>query len=129
MEAVRSDYDFLKSELEATPNQISPMQSRRKANQRLTLLRMKGQLDCNRKPAAFYFFRSQNLKCIQIGDPSVDGLIEVRCFNPEDHEFNFIFSVRKDSGLKISQLDINRVIQTLHAAPVPRPAETSSPKN
>jgi len=124
-DAARSDYDFLKSQLDTTPNQISPMHSKREAIQRLTLLRMKGAIHCSRKPVAFYLFQSQNLRCIQMGEPAVDGFIEVRCFNPGDQEFNFIFSVRKGSGLKLSQLDINRVIQTLR----PVPAPTNQPKN
>jgi len=128
-DAVQSNYDLLKSQLNMTPAKVLPALSRREANRRLALLRMKGALECSRKPAGFYFFQSENLKCIQTGDPALDSPIEVRCFDPGDHEFNFLFSTRKDSGLRISQLEINRVIQTLRPAAAPQPAAPGSAKN
>jgi hypothetical protein len=130
-DAARSDYNFLKGQLEVTPDQISPMQSRRDANSRLTLLRMKS-VDCSQKPSAFYSFKWRELNCFQIGDPSKDFHVEVRCFDSGDREFNFLFGVRKGgSSLKISQADINRVVQSVRpaAAPSPQPTAPDKPKN
>jgi hypothetical protein len=129
-DAAQSDYNFLRGQLEATPSQVLPMQSKREANSRLTLLRMKS-LDCSQKPSAFYSFKWQELKCFQIGDASKDFHIEVRCFDLDDREFNFLFGVRKGSSLKISQWDVNRVVQTLHPAErsSTKPAATNPPKN
>lgn len=115
-DAARSDYDWLRGELDMTPKQISPALSKRGAVQRLTLLRIKS-TECTNKPSAFYAFQSQNVKCLQIGDPSKDRSIEVRCFDPSDREFNFHIGARKDSGLHVTQMDINRMIQTLRPAP------------
>lgn len=116
-DAARSDYDLLRGGLDMTAKQISPALSKLGAVQRLTLLRTKS-VECTNKPSAFYAFQSQNVKCLQIGDPSKDASVEVRCFDPSDREFNFHIGARKDSGVHVTQTDINRVIQTLRPAPV-----------
>ncbi len=112
-EAARSDYDFLSHTLNVTPQKITPTESSREANWRLTLLRIKS-VNCLAKVSAFFSFQSKSLRCIQIGEPSLDRVIEVRCFDAADQEFNFHFSAKQDSGAPLTQRQINRVILTLH---------------
>jgi hypothetical protein len=124
-DAAQSNYDFFRNIFNITPAQVLPTLSKREANRRLTLLRMKG-IDCGRKPSAFYFFQFQNLRCFQIGDPAVERSFEVRCFDPSDHELSFLFGVRENSGLKMSQMEVNRVIQSLRPAQLPSSQPTGT---
>jgi hypothetical protein len=119
-DAARSNYDLLLHTLTITPEQISPTLSKRDALRRLTLLRMKSYIYCQNAKPMFYSFDSKDLRCIQIGEPGPERTVEVKCFDPADREVDFHFGAKKDSGAMITQLQINRVIQTL------RPTNKSS---
>jgi hypothetical protein len=119
-DAARSNYDLLIHILNVTPEQISPVLSKRDSLRKLTLLRMKSGVYCHNTNTTFYSFHSKDLRCIQIGEPGLEGAVEVKCFDPADREVNFHFGAKKDSGATLTQLRINRVIQTL------RPANKSS---
>jgi hypothetical protein len=108
-DAARSDYDFLKSMLDSTPNQISPIHSKREVKNRQILLGMK-LVECSLRPSALYSFKWHDERCIEIGDPSNDLQVEVRCFDPGDHEFYFLVGARENSGSKISQRNMNQVL-------------------
>ena len=118
-DATRSNYDLLEHMLNITPEQISPILSKREANGRLTLLRIKSAIYCNNGHPAFYSFHRGDLNCLQIGEPGLSRDVEVICFDGADRELNFHFSARQDSSEVLSRGEINRVIQTLHAVENP----------
>jgi hypothetical protein len=97
---------------------------------RLTLLGM-NLVELSLRPSGLYSFKWHEVGCFQIGDPSNDLHVEVRCFDRGDHEFYFLVGARKESESKISQRDINRVLQSLRPAirPWPQPAATNQPKS
>ena len=112
-EAALSNYDLVKHVLDMTPEQISPFLSKREANGRLTLLRMKSGLYCDKGHPAFYSYQQSGLNCLQVGEFGAGRVVEVKCFDGMDRELNFHFSARQDATTLLTQGEINRVIQTL----------------
>lgn len=119
-EAAQSNYDLVKRILDTTPEQVSPLLSKRAANGRLTLLRMKSAAYCGKGQSAFYSYQQSGLHCLQIGEFGAGRVVEVKCFDGMDRELNFHFSAGRDASTPLTQAEINRVIQTL------RPEEKTS---
>jgi DUF1365 family protein len=61
--------------------------------------------------SGFRFYQWQALRCVQLGEPGDDLVVEVSCFDSTGKELNFHFSA---NGAKLTQLQINRVVQTVH---------------
>jgi len=127
-EAALSNYDFVKHILDMTPERISPFLSKREANGRLTLLRMKSGLYCEKGHPVFYSYQQSGLNCLQLGEFGVGRVIEVKCFDRMDRELNFHFSTQPDAVTALTQAEINRVIQTLRPEEKPSalPSEAST---
>jgi|HubBroStandDraft_2_1064218.scaffolds.fasta_scaffold139632_2 hypothetical protein len=123
-DAARSNYDLIEQILDTTPEQISPIMSKREANGRLTLLRMKSALYCDKGRPAFYSYQRSGLNCLQAGEFGVGRGVEVKCFDGMDRELNFHFSAGQDARTVFTQAEINRVVQTLR--PVEKPTILSS---
>ena len=119
-EAAQSNYDLVKHVLDMTPEQISPILSKREANGRLALLHLKSILYCDKGHPSFYSYQQDGLNCLQIGEFSAGRVVEVKCFDGMDRELNFHFSAGQDASALLTQAEINRVIQTL------RPTEKTS---
>jgi hypothetical protein len=125
--ATQSNYDLLSHTISITPGQIEPLLSKRDANARLILLNMKS-IYCSRNISAFYSSQSKDLRCIQIGQPGVERVVEVSCFDSGDRELNFHFSAQQNPAV-LTQLEINRVIQTLEPASIGLPEGTTRNRN
>ncbi len=119
-EAAQSNYALAKHMLDMTPEQISPFLSKREANGRFTLLRMKSAVYCDKGHPSFYSYQRDGLNCLQIGEFGAGRVVEVKCFDGMDRELNFHFSGGRDASSLLTQAEITRVIQTL------RPAEKTS---
>src|SRR5271170_6932058 len=65
----------------------------------------------------FYSFAWSNAKGFQFGDPEKNVPVAVRAFDDRDHQFRFIFTTAGAAPGKISQNDINKVLQSLQVVP------------
>jgi len=65
----------------------------------------------------FYSFAWSNSKGFQFGDPEKNVPVAVRAFDDRDHQFRFIFTTAGAAPGKISQNDINKVLQSLQVVP------------
>jgi hypothetical protein len=116
----RNDYELLDSELNVTPDQMSPLMSKSESFRRAMLLDMK-RIELQREPSSLYSFTVNGMRGFQMGDPARDRLVEIRAFNTSRREFRFLFAVERGSNVKLEQSEINEVLQSL------RPAAALSP--
>jgi len=65
----------------------------------------------------FYSFAWSTAKGFQFGDPEKNVPVAVRAFDDRDHQFRFIFTTAGAAPGKISQNDINKVLQSLQVVP------------
>ena len=65
----------------------------------------------------FYSFNWSNAKGFQFGDPGKNVPVAVRAFDDRDHQFRFIFTTAGGAAGKISQNDVNTVLQSLQVVP------------
>ena len=65
----------------------------------------------------FYSFAWSTAKGFQFGDPEKNVPVAVRAFDDRDHQFRFIFTTAGAAPGKISQNDINTVLQSLQVVP------------
>ena len=102
----------------AAPAQQSPVMNARDAMRLNVLLLWKLSfgldLPCD---GQFYSFASGNAKGFQFGDPGKNVPVAVRAFDDRDHQFRFIFTTAGGAAGRISQNDINSVLQSLQVVP------------
>jgi hypothetical protein len=65
----------------------------------------------------FYSFNWANVKGFQFGDPAKKVPVAVRAFDDRDHQFRFIFTAANAAADRITQNDINAILQTLRVEP------------
>jgi hypothetical protein len=119
----RTEYEFLNAELNATPKQFSPFMNKNEAFREGLLLNMKW-LEVAREPSAMYSLALNGLRGFQLGDPSIDRIVEIRSFDDDEREFRFLFAVERGSNVKIEQGEINKVIQSLRPVAASDPADS-----
>ena len=110
-----TEYDLIAAELNATPEQITPLMKKVDSARQSLLLNMKS-LDMEAIPPALYSFSMNNVKGFQLGDPAEGRFVEVKGFDSSDRELNFFFTVDRRSNVRLQQGEINRVLQTLRPA-------------
>ena len=115
----RTEYELLNSELNVTPGQLSPFMPKQEAFRRSMLLSLKQIELPSESTAGISSFALHAWRGFQLGDPERNGLVDVRCFDANDHELRFFLAVERGSNTHISQPDVNRIVQSL------RPAEKS----
>jgi hypothetical protein len=112
------NYDMYQAVYEAAPAQQSPVMNPRDAMRINVLLLWKLSfgldLQCD---GQFYSFDWSNAKGFQFGDPAKNVPVAVRAFDDRDHQFRFIFTTAGAAPGKISQNDINTVLQSLQVVP------------
>lgn len=112
------NYDMYQAVYAAAPTQQSPLMNPRDAMRINVLLLWKLSfgldLPCD---GQFYSFAWGNAKGFQFGDPGKNVPVAVRAFDDRDHQFRFIFTTAGGAAGKISQNDINTVLQSLQVVP------------
>ena len=112
------NYDMYQAVYAAAPAQQSPLMNPRDAMRINVLLLWKLSfgldLPCD---GQFYSFAWGNAKGFQFGDPGKNVPVAVRAFDDRDHQFRFIFATAGGAAGKISQNDINTVLQSLQVVP------------
>lgn len=123
-EAMQSGFDFKRSILEATPEQITLFTPRKVASAKLMLLTIKANTTRSGAESGVFQLSSQSLRGFQFGRPGSSGRrVSVELFS-EDGSINFVFGQKKDAPF-ISQADINRILRTVRKLPPP-PVNASS---
>jgi hypothetical protein len=113
-----TNFEMYQAVYDAAPAQQSPVMNARDAMRINVLLLWKLSfgldLQCD---GQFYSFDWSNAKGFQFGDPAKNVPVAVRAFNDRDHQFRFIFTTAGGASGKISQNDINTVMQSLQVVP------------
>jgi len=112
-ETMASDYDLEKAILSMTPDRVSIFMPRKQAIVNSTLLMMKS-VKMRKEQSALYLVQTPNLRGFQKGDPSRDETTFLELFDNQDHRFEVWIAADKAGAVKITQADVNRIIQTLH---------------
>jgi len=115
---LNNNYGMYEAVYDAAPSQQSPVMNARDAMRINVLLLWKLSfgldLQCD---GQFYSFTLGNTKGFQFGDPGKNVPVAVRAFDDRDHQFRFIFTTAGGAAGKISQNDVNTVMQSLQVVP------------
>jgi hypothetical protein len=112
-----TNYELYKAVYEASPAQASPFGNRDdslRLNQ-LLLWKLSFGVDALDGISSFDFGKNRGF---QFGDPAKGLPVAVRVFNDRDQQFRLIFAVADGSSAKISQDEINCVVQSLQHIPI-----------
>ena len=115
---LNTNFEMYQALYNAAPSQQSPVMNPRDAMRINVLLLWKLSfgldLPCD---GQFYSFNWSNAKGFQFGDPGKNVPVAVRAFDDRDHQFRFIFTTAGGAAGKISQNDVNTVLQSLQVVP------------
>lgn len=115
-ETMASDYELERAILSMTPDQVSVFMPRNEAIRDSTLLLFKT-FKVRREQSALYSVQTPNLRGFQKGDPSRDKSTALELFDYQDHRVEVLIGADRHGTVKITQADVNRIIQTLRPAP------------
>jgi hypothetical protein len=110
--ALQSDYVFQRMMLESTPDQITPIMSKRRATSQTMLLLMKNLFSSQDPISSMFSVHASDLngfEMVRQGTSPVKFSVELYS---DTGLLNFLFI--QDGSTAISQSDVNRVLQTLH---------------
>jgi hypothetical protein len=116
---LNTNFEMYQAVYQTTPVQLSPIASPSDAMRMNVLLLWKLSfgldLPCE---GDFYSFDWSNAKGFQFGSPDKKVPVAVRAFDDRDHQFRFIFTATNAAADRITQNDINAVLQSLHSVPL-----------
>jgi hypothetical protein len=115
--AFDTNYSLIKAVNEASPAQASPIGNRElslRLNQ-LLLWKLSFGVDAPHGLSSFDFGKNRGF---QFGDPTQGLPVAERVFTDRDQQFRLIFTVASGSNAKISQDEINCVVQSLQHIPI-----------
>jgi hypothetical protein len=115
---LNTNFEMYQAVYQTTPAQLSPVMNPPDAMRMNVLLLWKLSfgldLPCD---GGFYSFDWSSAKGFQFGDPEKKVPVAVRAFDDRDHQFRFIFTATEAAAGKITQNDINTIMQTLRVEP------------
>lgn len=115
---LNTNFEMYQAVYQTTPSQLSPVMNPPDAMRMNVLLLWKLSfgldLPCD---GEFYSFDWSSAKGFQFGDPEKKVPVAVRAFDDRDHQFRFIFTAAEAAAGKITQNDINTIMQTLRVEP------------
>ena len=128
--ARQSWYEQYKAMLSMTPAQLSPFFSHRNFALALTLLSWKSViLEHNVARPDIFSFETPNYRGFEISGLSRGWQhVEIDLFDAQDDTFQVFVSVIRDSTPKVTQADINRIIQSFGVASSNPDADHDTPK-
>jgi hypothetical protein len=116
---INSNYELYQDVYSAAPAQLSPLMDTRDALRSNALLLWKLSFGFD-LPAdgQFYSFDWGKIRGFQFGDPSKQRPIALRAFDERDHQYRFILTVADGSSGKITQDDVDTILQTVQPVPI-----------
>jgi hypothetical protein len=119
-EVPASNYQLLNTILSTTPHHVSLLSPSNDLVRNSILLTFKRSELVN-EPRCVYSIETQNLRGFQKGDPLRDEKATILdLFNERDQDLELWVAMQKGASARITQADINRIVQTLHPIPEPR---------
>jgi hypothetical protein len=116
-EALQSDYNFQRLILQATPEKVSLLSSRKTATSQGVLLLVKAICVPGDPNSGIFAVQGKKFRGFQYGRPqSPPKHLIVELF-PDDGHLELFFGQNENGRTLISQADINRVVQTIHKVP------------
>jgi hypothetical protein len=111
---IKSDYDFKRSLLDSTPNDVSLFTPRKDAIRKVALITMKQMALVPGSGSGIFLFATREFKGIQYGDPrSGPKYLSVDLFN-DSANLKFILGNRMNTRTSILQGELNRVTLSVH---------------
>lgn len=116
---INSNYELYQAVYSASPAQLSPLMDTREALRMNALLLWKLSFGFD-LPAdgQFYSFDWGKARGFQFGDPAKQRPIAVRVFDDRDRQYRFILTTAAGSTGKITQDDIDTIVQTVKPVPI-----------
>ncbi|HLZ50268.1 MAG TPA: hypothetical protein VKP61_05950 [Candidatus Acidoferrum sp.] len=114
--AVRSDYEFRRTILNMTPNDLSALASPRQIVRNSILLTLKG-ADSQRFKNGLYSFETAEMRGFQEGILALDRGVVIQAFDHQDHLLTLIVLMEKGQ-VCFGQPELNHIIFSLRPAPV-----------
>jgi hypothetical protein len=115
---LNSNLELYQAVYNAAPAEFSPFMSTRDALRGNVLLLWKLSFGFDLPAdAQFYSFDWGKVRGFQFGDPAKQRPVAVRVFNDRDRQFRFIFTVAAGSNGRVTQDDINGIVESLQVEP------------
>jgi hypothetical protein len=128
-EAMESDYNFKRLILESTPDKITLLNSSQSASSLWILLMLKAICVPGDPNSGIFVVQGRDFKGFQYGLPqNPPKNLFVELF-PENGHLDLIFGQKQNGTTVITQADINRIVQTMHKAPVELAIRTEKARN
>lgn len=113
-EATGTDYAFHKTLLEETPAGLRPWMSQREAYRSSLLLMFKAISSVGGETGLFAI-QANGWKGFQFDDPANTPMkVTLELYDSTDRHIEIIFARKQNSGMDITQADVNRVLKTLN---------------
>jgi len=107
-----SRYEHLEAVLTMTPSKIAPFLSRRDFNRSRAYLEAKGTYLEHSGATDIYHIESGSWKGFEVSGIEYNGRATIVLFDSADREFNISISGGNDPRARLTQADVNRVIQS-----------------
>ena len=112
-----TNYDLYKAVYSASPAQVSPFMPLNDASRLNVLLLWKLSFGPDAGPG-IWSFEFGDRRGFQFGDPLSGLPVALRVFDERDHQFRFLFTSVSGSNAKISQDEIDSIVQSLQPIPL-----------
>jgi hypothetical protein len=112
-----TSYDLYRAVYGASPAQVSPFMPLNDATRMNILLQWKLSYGYDGGPG-IWSFDFGDKRGFQFGDPANGYPVALRVFDDRNHQFRFVFTVVSGSNAKISQDEIDAVIESLQPIPL-----------
>lgn len=112
-----TSYDLYRAVYSASPAQVSPFMPLNDATRMNILLLWKLSYGFDGGPSIWSFDLGEK-RGFQFGDPLSGLPVALRVFDDRNHQFRFIFTVLSGSNAKISQDEIDSVVESLQPVPL-----------
>jgi hypothetical protein len=115
---LNTNFEMYQAVYQTTPAQLSPLMNPPDAVRMNVLLLWKLSFGLDRPcDGEFYSFDWTSAKGFQFGNPDTKVPVAVRAFDDRDHQFRFLFTAANAAADRVTQKDINTIMQTLRVEP------------
>jgi hypothetical protein len=115
---IDSNFALYRDIYSSSPAQLSPFMDAREAMRLNALLLWKLSFGPDLSPeTGFYSFDWNTIRGFQFGDPAKGAPVALRAFDDRGHQFRFMLSTTPGATGKITQDDINKILQTVQPVP------------
>lgn len=114
---MNTNYALYQAIYSASPSQVSPFMTANDSLRMHLLLLLKLGFGFDEKSPVYSLALGSD-RGFQFGDPASGRPVALRVFDSRDHQFRFIFVAASGSSAKITQSDIDGIVQSLQPVPL-----------